>query len=255
MNPIFEICEVKNCRIRITDRTQEDEQYIPENINDPLSLEGYYYNNKFKYSQTYTINIIQYTSTKDKYIVDTIYTQHCSYLDEAYCNLNKDGYYTIYHIILPSIEWLQEEISKEDNILDEDITIYVTDGSKIYQYKNQELLEIDPEVIAFVNTEGTTISRAEGDTFSLCHLYKCYITICKQIFNSMNIRCLNKNFNLENSTFNRDFLWMTISIIKYHVEFDELMEAQRLLETVNYCNGLCKEGVPSNTSKGCGCYG
>lgn len=255
MIPIFNICSAEDCRIRITDRTQEDEQYIPESITDQLSLEGYYYNNKFKYSQTYTVNIIQHTTTKDSEIVATLFTQHCVYLDEVYYKLNKDGYYTIYHIILPSVEWLQEQIDIDSSILTKNLVIYVTDGNKIYKYSNGQLEEQDSLVIATINTEGTTISRSDGDTFAIGHLFKCYIKVCKAIFSDLDFRCL-KHPNTEDLTFKRDFLWMTINVIKYYTDFGQLLEAQRLLEEVNYCNGLCND--TSYITKGirnCGCGG
>lgn len=256
MNPVFKICSLPNCILNITDQTQEDGQYIPEDIMDDVSLEGYYQGNKFKYSQTYTINIIEHNATTGSTIETVLYTEHCSYLDEAYYTLTKDGYYTIYHLILPSINWLEEELQKEDSILNSGIAIYVTDGAKIYHYYNGQITEQEPAVIKDINTQETTISRIEGDSFSICFLYECYINLCKQIFNSMNIRCLNQNDNLSDLIFKRDFLWMTINVIKYYTDFGNLLEAQRILESVNYCNGMCTEQtIQNNNNYGCGCSG
>lgn len=252
MNPLFNICSTVDCKIRITDHTQEDGQYIPENI-DETNIEGYYQGNKFKYSETYTINIIERTTTEGTTLETVLYTEHCSYLDETYYTLQKDGYYTIHHLILPSTVWLQNELNKEESILDSDISIYVTDGNAIYLYKDNTLIEQDPSVIGQINTDNTTISRNSGDTFSICYLYKCYINLCKQIFESMNIRCLNQNDNLSDLIFKRDFLWMTINVIKYYTEFNNLLEAERILESVNYCNGFCSEYKVTKNNNSCGC--
>ena len=65
------------------------------------------------------------------------------------------------------------------------------------------------------------------------------MSLCKKIFEGINIKCLNNNSDLFEAIYNRDFLWMTINVIKYHTEFGDLLEAQRLLETINSCNGLC----------------
>lgn len=248
MNPIVDICNIDN-KIRITDVTQDSNEYIPENIQVTLP---YNQNNKFKYSETCTINIIQYNSTTEQSIVGTIFSPHCSYLDEAYYAMNKDGYYTITHLILPTTEWLQSELQKEESILDGSMTIYVTDGNKIYHYSNNELSEVESQVMIEVNDEDTTISRVSVDTFSICYLYKCYINLCKQILNNLNIRCLGNNDNLSQETFNRDFLWMSINIIKYHVEFDKLLEAQRLIEKLDKCGSLCGHTTLNKISS-CGC--
>lgn len=249
MNPIVEICNIKN-KIRITDLTQDSNEYIPENIVDTLP---YNQNNKFKYSETCTINIIQYNSTKECTILKTIYSPHCSFLDEAYYDMSKDGYYTVHHFILPTTDWLTKELEKEQSIIQEDINIYVTDGEYIYHYVNEELTKVDPEILIEVNDDGTTISKTQVDTFSIYYLYRCYIYLCKQILDKLNIRCLNQNSNLSESIFNRDFLWMSINVIKYHVEMDSLIEAQRLIENLDKCGSLCKNRTIQYNTSGCDC--
>ena len=57
--------------------------------------------------------------------------------------------------------------------------IYVSDCDTIYRYLNNQLQEVDPAVVATVNTENTTISRVSVDQFSICYLYDCYISLCK----------------------------------------------------------------------------
>ena len=56
MTPLVRICNIDKCSILITDITQDSNEYIPEDIVD---TEVYYTKNKFKYSETATINIIQ----------------------------------------------------------------------------------------------------------------------------------------------------------------------------------------------------
>ena len=47
---------------------------------------------------------------------------------------------------------------------------------------------------------------------------------------------------------------MTINIIKYYVEMTQLLEAQRLLEEVNFCGGMCNgQDVFEQQASGCGC--
>lgn len=250
MTPLVKICNTGKCAIVITDLTQDSDEYVSESVPD---AEAYYERNKFKYSETYTINIIQKNTVTSEEILDTIYTDHSSYLDEIHYQLEQDGFYTIHHLILPSLEWLQGELEKEHSVLEKDLEIYVCDCSNVYRYYKGELTQVSSEVLAEINTENTTISRTSIDQFSICYLYDCYVSLCRQIFERINYRCANKN-NLDEIKFKRDFIWMTINIIKYYVELNQLLEAQRLLEEVNFCGGLCNEqGLSEQQSSGCGC--
>lgn len=250
MTPLVKICNTGKCAIVITDLTQDSNEYVTESI---LDAEAYYERNKFKYSETYTVNIIQKNTVTSEEILDTLYTDHSSYLDEVHYQLKQDGFYTIHHLILPSLEWLQRELEKEHSVLEKDLDVYVCDCSNVYRYCSGELTQVSSEVLAEINTENTTISRTSIDQFSICYLYDCYVSLCRQIFKRINYRCVNEN-DLDEIKFKRDFLWMTINIIKYYVELNQLLEAQRLLEEVNFCGGLCNEqGLSKQQGSGCGC--
>lgn len=245
MKPIVKICGKGN-NIQIIDLTQDSEEYIPEDIQDTLVHNQ---NNKFKYSETMTVNIIQYNSTTESNIEDTIISNHDSEKDEAEYKLNKDGYYTIHHLILPTVEWLNKELEKEDNLTNYPINIYVTDGINIYNYQNEKLEETDLDVIIKMNTSDTTISRISLDTFLLFYLRQCFISYCKKIFDESNLRCNKEDYDY---TFNRDLLWMTINIIKYNVEFNQMKESQRILEKINRCGNIC-QNISLNKINSCGC--
>lgn len=255
MIPIVNICNIHDI-IRITDTTQDSQEYIPEDVIDTLV---YNQNCKFKYSETCTINVIQYNAIGNDEIVDTIYTTHETYLDEAYYKSLKDGHYTIHHFILPTVEWLQKEIEKDNNIIQDDIEIYVTDGEKIYNYRQETiqeipeyvLKEITPDVLIEVNDMNTTISKLVVDTVNIYYLEKCYIQICKNILNVVDFKCYRDSS--QEDIFNRDLIWMTINIIKYHIGFHDLVEAQRLIELINKCGGICQSISTINRTNSCGC--
>lgn len=250
MIPLIKICSEDNCNIVITDLTQNTDEYVDEDIQN---VEIYYKQNRFKYSETYTINIIQRNKLNSSEILNTYYTEHCSYLDEQHVKIDQDGYYTIYHVILPSIDWLNNELSKDKNITsNSDINIYVTDGSKIYKYNNSKLTEVEPKIVSEINIENTTISRIESDQFIICKLFQCYINLCKSIFNNTNLKCLNKS-NTSELTYNRDFLWMSINVMKYYIEKGYFAEAERVLENIDYCNGFCQQDITITKKSGCGC--
>lgn len=248
----FDICNENNCILAIVGKTQKlNDQYVPEDEQDIIYLKSYYKNNKYKYSDTLTLNIIEkHTVETPSEIISILYNDHCSYLDEQHYRIEKDGYYTIHHIILPTIEWYKFAV---ENNLVPDLDIYVTDGIKVYRVSGQEATEVDTNVILEINAEGTTISKLYKDTFIICSLYQCYIDICKQIFNNSNIRCLTNPTDLNDLIFKRDFLWMTINVLEYHTTFNMYYEAQRLLENINYCGQFCQPCSTSKTISSCGC--
>lgn len=250
MKPLVKIFNTTKYEMVITDVTQDSDEYVPESIAD---AEVYYQKNKFKYSETNTINIIEKITTSEDSIVKTIITDHSSKLDEAYYKLESDGYYVIHHFILPTTDWLDSELEKGSSILDGEMGIYVSDCENIYYYTKGQLITKEPSDLIAVNEESTTISKIIINRFSVGYLYDCYVSLCKQIFSAVNYKCLNKG-NLSDTYFKRDFLWMTINVIKYYVEINQLLEAQRLLEEINNCGGLCNGGnVQTQSSSGCGC--
>lgn len=109
--------------------------------------------------------------------------------------------------------------------------------------------EVDVLELTTRNCAGTSISHETTCFFSICKLWDCYINLCKEIFNNTNYTCKISQVN----TYARDFVWMTINIIKYHIEKGNLIEAQRLLESVNGCGGFCQNTNNPLKSTGCGC--
>lgn len=234
--------------LRITDVTKDS--YIPEDLPETKYSSVRYFN--YKYSDTCTINAIYYHATNEDKLVKTIYTSHCSKLDEIEVKLTKDGYYEVVHMILPTVEWLKDRLVEK---LDLSVYsgIYVTDGYTVYKYYNDDLYECDINEVVMVNSENTTISRCFKDFFCIWNLQNCYINLSKNIFNQSINKC--KNSEIEDSTFKRDFVWMTLNVIKYYIEFNQLSEAQNILEETTSCNGFCNDIKMINKKKGCGCNG
>lgn len=149
--------------------------------------------------------------------------------DEVIFTIAKDGYYT-----LCSIKITTDENSK-----------YFYKEGNIYFKNNiislQELIELNPAY--------TGVSIVYDQYFQICKLKKCYIKICQEIFEQRapSSRCLSSNVD-KNLIYKRDLIWMAINIIGYMVEFGQFEEAQRLLNNIGGCNGLCDEPIG-----GCGC--
>lgn len=148
-------------------------------------------------------------------------------------NSNGDGFYTICKLTVP---------------IDEGKPYYYKDEKfyhNIQEVSLQEILDVNPNV--------SEVKVEYMYYFSTCNLKKCFINICQDIFKQQTSMC-NKPNSDSSLTYKRDLLWSAMNVIKYLVEMDQLEEAQRLLEEITACNGLCSSPQPEFTSNcGCGC--
>lgn len=249
MNVCFDLDVINGNEFRVLDLTQQHGDYIDESVEDDTTLYNKHNNVHYKYSESQTINIIMYNSSEKSEVVDVKVDVHDNYLDETYHTFDKDGYYTICHIVLPTKETIETFMKdKSDKKFER---AYYIDECEVYQYgKEKPLTKEELSMLVWINDDNTNISRAVRKTFVINKLYKCYIDACKALFNALNSKCASYS---KTDTFNRDFIWMTVNIIKYYVDFGQYHEAQRILEEVNYCNGLCKEISNQTKNGGCGC--
>ena len=140
--------------------------------------------------------------------------------------ITEDGFYTLCKFTVPT---------------DEMMPYYYKDGkyyNNVREVSINELLNINPEV--------SKLKIEYFYYFSTCNLKKCFIKVCEDIFKQTSSIC-NKNIDSDLS-YKRDLLWSALNVIQYMVEMDQYEEAQRLLEEITQCNGLC-----SKKSNNCGC--
>ena len=121
-----------------------------------------------------------------------------------------------------------------------------------YYYKNgkfyKNMWEVELQELINVNPEISKVPITYEYYFQTCNLRKCYVNICQKIFDSQaSIRCVSSNIDKE-LIYKRDLLWSALNVINYMVEYDQYEEAQRLLERITDCNGLCKNNLDN-----CGC--
>lgn len=239
------ICTNESCKVTITDLTTDYQN--EDNTNSNYG--------KFRYSDTISIDVIQHNKINSTELQTPIFSIHGKKKEPITFIVGSDGWFQIYHIVLPTEQWFQKELSKGDtSILRMYQGVYYTNGENIYKYYNGESSIVPLEEIVERNTENTTISRCYQDYISICFLRKCYINLCQQIFNARAFdKCWNKNKIDSELVFKRDLVWMTINVIKYMVEFNQLAEAARLLERIGGCNGLCMSQYSKSTTSGCGC--
>lgn len=236
------ICTSDSCKVIVQDLTLD---YTKESSDDDIT--------KPKYSDTKSLIIIQKFSSEDSSIVKNFFVEHNIGEDIVFpIPIEFDGWFKVSYIVLPTLQWIQkydlEDISSEYNL------VYFTNNDKIYKLSGRQYSEVTLAEIIEVNPDSnTTISKYTQDNVSICNLRKCYMDLVNKILNSNFIgRCFSNNID-KNLIFKRDILWMALNSIKYLVEFCQFAEAQRLIERLISCNGLCSNNLTNSQKNGCGC--
>lgn len=230
------------CKLIIKDLSE----YLPES-SDTITK------GKFKFSETISIDVLSHNKQQESVNKSILYSAHETN-DPRQMPVTFDGWFTITHIVLPSKEWLDNELKKsEASSIGLYSLIYVSDGSNIYKYSSEQLQAVKIDELLEVNTVDTTISRVQKEYVSICYLRKCYINLCYQIFNNRGLApCFEKNDVNSELVYKRDLLWMSLNVIKYLTQFNQLAEAERIIEKITGCNGLCTSHNIQQTH-GCGC--
>lgn len=137
------------------------------------------------------------------------------------CTIRKDGHYVIQVCKVPDYMYINDKFMSAD----QELTI-------------QDIIDL--------------FSYEQYNYFSICWLRQCFINICKSIFDSRaSLDCNKVNIN-EDITYKRDLVWGAINVIQYLVEMEQYREAERILERITGCNGLC-DNFDSKKGGGCGC--
>lgn len=241
----IDVCTQPDGMLIIRDFSRDYEQYLDEQA--PLVSTD----TRFKFTHTVTLNCFTKVTTKAVTLLDVLLSEHeVDKLDSTYFKIDKDGYYVVDHIIIPTVQWYNEVSAEQLALYD---VVYLTDGDKLFKVVDGAFEECTIKELMERNIYATTIMRTKIDVFFTGHLQECYINYCKRIFDSYSSsRCLPSTKNMD--TFSRDFVWMTLNIIDYLISFKQYLEAQTLLEMFVSCNGLCNDRkLEGFKHKPCGC--
>lgn len=247
--PKINIVTSNNCKVYVTDTSN----YVEETEKRKGA------ENAFKYSETVSVDMIRHNKSQETVHREIIISKHDSE-NKVEIPINIDGWFSVVHIILPSKEWFDREINYgSGSLLGLYDIIFYSDGSKIYKYK----LGVDdsPQEVPIyyltdlnLNSGKYPVYICEKDYISICFLRKCYINLCKQIFNSRGFSsCQNGNKVDSELVYKRDLVWMAINVIKYLTECEQLAEVERIIETIQGCNGLCTSTNITSKTNGCNC--
>ena len=193
----------------------------------------------------YPINGMDKTNCVSMYIVQSnrtttpriIYKQ-VGNPGETFTIPSQDGYLSFCHIVLPNREFFDSHNNQ--------FNYWATEEGKIF---NKNFEEVPIQEILEVNDN--TIIRHMHNFFSVFHLRKCYVSLCQKVFkDSLFDKCFNSKINTQLS-YKRDLVWAALNVIQYMIDFNQLAEAQRLLERINGCNGLCSGEDTGHSDCGC----
>ncbi len=251
----IDICNSPQGDITILDLSKEYGQYLNDDEVDSSTYEDTLL---FKYSDTVTVNSLIQMGTEEIKFIDAIIHEHekvdsVIYKDDS-CTftVTKDGYYKLDHFIFPTITWYNwYKESASDEYKEKVYRIYIIDEGVIKKEVDGELVETTLKEVLEMNPEGASIQRETIDTFYTGNLMQCYINYCKKLFDNLINKCRNSLNN--DDMYARDFIWMTLNIIDYLVQFEQYAEAERIIEEFNTCGGFCNQSSLSNKSHGCGC--
>lgn len=251
MESVFKISKLGEFGLLIEGLESDSAKYLTE--NDPLiSDRSYRWEHSVTINTLATVNAEGLESFKQYYVVD--HEDCCN--DRLEVQLDKDGLYRIAHIILPTRTWIDAYIAVGESFSLYD-KIYFYDEGKFYIWGINGATEIEfADIYNELAGFGNTIIRSDKNTFAMYYLNNCFNTVVKDLLKDLPKtdgncgKCSTNKY--EKKVANRDILWMFINTIKYSLEVNKLYEAQRFLEKVNKCNGIC--GNPLKTTyNGCGC--
>lgn len=109
--------------------------------------------------------------------------------------------------------------------------------------------DIDIEELIFSDLSNSTAFIESQYTFTTCHLEECYYRHCNEYFSKLCDQCEDFSEKIKI----RDMIWMSINVIKYLLDQESLFEAQRIVEKLIKCSGICYNLKNEVKNVGCGC--
>ena len=246
------ICKQGTCGIQVSGLEKDSDQYLD---SEQVSFRNY------TFEQSATINVIIAIASDETEEIESFSLVPHSDIDVDEIILKKDGLKRVEHIIIPTQAWFNYVYERDESSFDQYTNgVYILgEDDKFYKYKFGNLEEVDINEILEINQTDTTLIKTSLHTFELCHLEECFFKLCMFLLDRM--PCIDPCFTEKMKSFsgeilNRDIIWMALNAIKYCIEQQQFFRAQKILERVETCWGICRDldNINSTGYKGCGCH-
>jgi hypothetical protein len=246
------------CNLTVTDTTGFYDPstnvtgFLPEDNTDDVTFGVY------KLSYGYFINVLLYngynvapsilntneTFSKAPNVVDSTYANN--FTPSIYSLIN-DGTFTLKRYFIISDVFYGDQ---SGGSLFDSKTVFYTDGTTIFQVVSGTPTPITVSNFIVQSFANATVVEVDSLFISTCHINSCYYKLMSSILDSNLTACYDKSYS--NIVADRDLLYMTLEVIKYLQDFNNLTQIQKLIETVDGCCDICTTLTPSENG-GCGC--
>ena len=245
MKPLFRICKNGACGLSITGLEKEDHQYS-STLTDDYGV--------FRYTDTVSITVItpvDYKENEGDYIWEVKEHLDTDITDVTVMQFPQDGLHKITRLVLPTLQWLQEFTNAGFDPYSIYDYIYVYDKGAIYKVFENTMTQVS--LLEPISLNPTMCSTAFYDsqyTFCTCRLQECFYGHAQDYLNNVCSRCSEDKESIRN----RDIIWITMNTIQYLLDLGRYFEAQKILETINGCTGLCTNNNKTKIGgSDCGC--
>lgn len=194
------------------------------------------------YENTVSVNILYYNRfNRDSIISEPTFYMHNENVSihNYRSKIEEDGWITLIHMCLPTLEYVQEHPSNKPVVFVNDCSFFTYNEGKINPLSREELV-----TYIFQCKEDYILNYITYDFVSICQLEECYINYCKQLLDC------NKCDQDDQVVYRKDLLKILLDTVRYLTELNKFKEAELLIEELQSCKGLC--GILSKPSK-CNC--
>lgn len=233
--------------------------FLPEGDSSSLAF------NVYKISHGYFLNTILasrynltptiFNPTESLIHIDTgsVNPTYASNFTPTVYTLIKDGTYTARRYFIPSIEFYN---ANHTNSIYNGKTMYYYDGADIYKIISSVATKIILSDFVLEDLTDANVIYTDNAFISLCKNNNCYFTIMSTILDLTLIDCEDSNEFARLSS-NRDLLYMSLEVIKYLQDQNNITQIQKLIESLDACALLCtttsKKTSSTNSNTNCGC--
>lgn len=192
---------------------------------------------------------------RNKLSQDTI-IDHCYTDRQAIFNIPEDGWYTVYKIKIPTIEYIDNTCS---NNLRHQKNIFVIKDNKLWKYIWRDQQLVDTSIEEILKTTNSNVTIEFIDFFYSEYIKECLIYYIKTL-EGKKLDCGPKHsikFNCDSKSKedivskDRNYINMIKELCEHHASCENYSEAERLIEQFYNCKKYCSNITNSN----CGCNG